>query len=551
MTRTVRINRVGCGPPSWHSKAARNSSSQIAWRRLGHRTKLDDKATGLPRHACNERRGTVSAEATLDGTRTGGAAPSTKWAILAIVATAQLMIVLDASVVNIALPHAQQALRFSDSSRQWVLTAYTLTFGGLLLLGGRVADFFGRRRMFLVGLIGFAAASAVGGAAQSSAWLFAARAVQGMFAAIMAPAVLSLITTTFVEARDRARAFSAYGAVSGAGWAIGVVLGGALTQFLNWRWTLLINAPIAIVLVLASLPVIPESHEKSWRHFDVLGAVLATAGTATLVYGFTEASVQSWTASSTLGSIAAGIALLAAFVVSQVRSNRPILPMRIVLDRNRGGSYLAFLLGTIAMFGVLLFLTYYFQNVHHYSPFGTGIAFLPFPLGLIVSTAIAARTLPLLGPKALAGIGFTLGAAGLLWLTRLTPATSYWTQIAPAMTLASLGLGQVFVPMSSTALLGVAPSDAGVASALVNTTQQIGGSLGVAFLNTVAITATAHYAIGHSGSSLAAAVHGFTAAFEIAAGVMAVAAIAVTALLQPRAGAVPVRRSSTTDRQFY
>jgi EmrB/QacA subfamily drug resistance transporter len=477
----------------------------------------------------------MSAESTLDKTMTGGAAPSAKWAVLAIVATAQLMIVLDASVVNIALPHAQLALRFSDSSRQWVLTAYTLTFGGLLLLGGRIADFFGRRRMFLAGLVGFAAASALAGAAQSSAWLFAARAVQGVFAAIMAPAVLSLITTTFTEGRDRARAFSVYGAVSGAGWAVGVVLGGALTQFLSWRWTLLINTPIAVVLVLASLPVIPESHETSRRHFDVLGAVLATGGAAALVYGFTEASVRSWAAASTLGSIAVGVVLLAAFVISQVRGSHPMLPMRIVLDRNRGGSYLAFFLGTIAMFGVLLFLTYYFQDVHHYSPLQTGIAFLPFPLGVIVSTAIAARTLPLLGPKALAGIGFTLGAAGLLWLSRLTPGASYWTQIAPAMTLVSLGLGQVFVPMSSTALLGVVPSDAGVASALVNTTQQIGGSLGVAFLNTVAITATAHYTIGHPASSLTAIVHGFTAAFEIAAGVMAVAAIAVTALLRSRA----------------
>lgn len=479
-------------------------------------------------------------------------ATSPKWAILAIVATAQLMIVLDASVVNIALPHAQQALGFSDSSRQWVLTAYTLTFGGLLLFGGRIADFFGRRRMFITGLAGFAAASALGGAAQSSAWLFGARAVQGVFAALLAPAVLSLITTTFTGSKERARAFSVYGAISGAGWAVGVILGGALTQYLSWRWTLLINAPIAVVLIVASLPVIPESRDNGRRHFDILGAVLATSGAALLVYGFTQASIQSWTAASTLGSIAAAIALLAAFVVSQARTTHPMLPLRIVLDRNRGGSYLAFLLGTMAMFGVLLFLTYYFQNVHGYSPLGAGIAFLPLPLGVIISTAIAARTLPLLGPRVLAGIGFTLGAAGLLWLTRLSPGASYWTQVAPPMLLISLGLGQVFVPMSSTALLGVAPSDAGVASALVNTTQQTGGSLGVAFLNTVATTAMARYALSHHGPSPAAAVHGFTTAFGIGAATMAVAAVAVTALLRPRSAdnTGPVPQDAVPDQRL-
>jgi EmrB/QacA subfamily drug resistance transporter len=477
------------------------------------------------------------------------AASSAKWAILAIVAVAQLMIVLDASVVNIALPHAQHALGFSDSSRQWVLTAYTLTFGGLLLLGGRIADFFGRRRMLITGLAGFAAASALGGAAQSGAWLFGARAIQGVFAAIMAPAVLSLITTTFTGPKERARAFSVYGAISGAGWAVGVVLGGALTQYLSWRWTLLINTPIAVALIMAALPVIPESHGGGQRHFDFLGTVLATGGTATLVYGFTQASIQSWTAASTLGSIGAAAALLIAFVASQARGTHPMLPLRIVLDRNRGGSYLAFLLGTMAMFGVLLFLTYYFQNIHGYSPLEAGITFLPFPLGVLISTAIAARTLPLLGPRILAGIGFTLGAAGLLWLTRLTPGASYWTQVAPPMLIVSLGLGQVFVPMASTALLGVAPSDAGVASALVNTTQQTGGSLGVAFLNTVATTSMAHYALAHHGLSPAAAVHGFTAAFEVSAAIMAVAAVAVTALLRPRAagGAAPAATPTSED----
>ncbi len=460
--------------------------------------------------------------------------PDRRWLALAVIGVAQLMIILDASIVNIALPHAQAALHISDASRQWALTAYTLTFGGLLLLGGRIADYLGRKRTFLVGLFGFAAASALGGAAQNAGWLFGARALQGIFAAVLAPAVLSLITTTFTEPKERAKAFGVYGAISGAGGAIGLIAGGALTEYLSWRWTLLVNTPIAIAVAIASLPLLKESRVEGDRQYDVPGALLATLGLASLVYGFTEASLHSWTAAFTLTLIIAGVALLAAFVgwESNRRNRNPLLPMRIVLNRNRGGSYLAFLLATLVMFTVFLFLTYYFQGVLGYSALKAGVAFLPFPVGVIVSSAIASRTLPIFGPRVLGTAGFILGALGVLWLTQLSADSSYWAHVVPSELLISLGMGQVFVPLSSTALVGVPNHDAGVASALVNTMQQVGGSLGIAFLNTIATSATAHYALSHGGPSKAATTHGFTTAFAVGTGVLVLAAIIVLTLIQ-------------------
>ncbi|MDQ1697370.1 MAG: hypothetical protein QOJ03_2723 [Frankiaceae bacterium] len=459
-----------------------------------------------------------------------------RWLALAVIGVAQLMIILDASIVNIALPHAQVALHISDANRQWALTSYTLTFGGLLLLGGRIADYFGRKRTFLVGLFGFASASALGGFAQSAGWLFGARALQGVFAAVLAPAVLSLITTTFTEAHERAKAFAVYGAISGTGAAIGLIAGGALTEYLSWRWTLLVNTPIAIAVAIASFGLIKESRAEGDRHFDVPGAIVATAGLATLVYGFTEASLHSWTAPLTLTLLAMAVVLLVGFVGWEARAKNPMLPLRIVLDRNRGGSYLAFFLATLAMFAVFLFLTYYFQGVLHYSALKAGVAFLPFPLGVITSSTIASRTLPRFGPRVLAGGGFSLAVLGMLWLTQLPADSAYLTHVVPSMLLISLGMGHVFVPLSSTALLGVPNHDAGAASALVNTMQQVGGSLGVAFLNTIATSATVSYATSHGGPSAAATVHGFTSAFSVGAGIMAGAAIVVVALIRPDTG---------------
>jgi EmrB/QacA subfamily drug resistance transporter len=464
-----------------------------------------------------------------------------RWLALVVIGIAQLMIILDASIVNIALPHAQAALHISDATRQWALTAYTLTFGGFLLLGGRIADFVGRKRVFLIGLGGFAASSALGGAAQSAGWLFGARAIQGAFAALLAPAVLSLITTTFTEARERAKAFAVYGAISGAGGAAGLIAGGLLTEYLSWRWTLFVNVPIAIAVAIASLPLLKESRAGGDRTYDVPGAILATGGLAALVYGFTEASIHSWTAPLTLTLISIGVLALVAFVYWESRTSHPMLPLRVVLDRNRGGSYLGFLLATMAMFAFFLFLTYYFQQVLGYSALKAGVAFLPFPAGVIISSTIASRTLPVFGPRILATAGFVSAMLGLLWLTQLPVHSAYALHVVPAELLISLGMGHVFVPLSSTALIGVPNHDAGVASALVNTMQQVGGSLGVAFLNTIATTATANYAISHGGPSLAGVVHGFTTTFAIGVGIFAAAAVLVFLLIRaqvrPGAGA--------------
>ncbi|HTR71153.1 MAG TPA: MFS transporter [Mycobacteriales bacterium] len=457
-----------------------------------------------------------------------------RWLALGVIGTAQLMIVLDASIVTIALPHAQESLHISNSDRQWVQTAYTLTFGGLLLLGGRVADYFGRKRTFLIGLLGFASASALGGMAQSPGWLFGARALQGGIAALLAPAVLSLITTTFTGAKDRAKAFAVYGAISGTGGAIGLIAGGVLTEYLSWRWTLFVNVPIAIAVFFAAIPLLHESRAEGDRRYDLVGAALATVGLALLVYGFSNASTHSWTAPVTVGCITVAVVLLAGFVLWELYgAANPLLPMRIVLDRNRGGAYLSFFLATLGMFAVFLFLTYYMQLVHGWTPLKSGFAFLPFPLGVITSATIASRTLPRLGPRPLALGGFLVASAGMFWLTQLQVDSGYLTHLAPSMLLISLGMGQVFVSMSSTALIGVPQHDAGVASAMVNTMQQVGGSLGVAFLNTIATTATATYAAAHvlatPGESMT---HGFTKAFAFSTAVMLIAALVVGLLIR-------------------
>jgi EmrB/QacA subfamily drug resistance transporter len=457
-----------------------------------------------------------------------------RWLALAVIGVAQLMIILDASIVNIALPAAQADLGISDGDRQWVLTAYTLAFGGLLLLGGRVADYFGRKRTFVVGLLGFAAASALGGIAPSAGFLYGARALQGVFAAVLAPAVLSLITTTFTQPEERAKAFAVYGAISGTGAAIGLIAGGALTEFASWRWTLLVNTPIALLVAFAAVPLLRESRAEGDRRYDLPGALLATVALVSLVYGFTNASTDAWSAPLTLVLIAAGVVLLGVFLAWERRADNPLLPLRIVLDRNRGGSYLAFLLATLAMFSMFLFLSFYFQDIHGYSPLKAGFAFLPFPLGIITSATIASRLLPRFGPRPLALTGFAMAAVGLLWLTQLEPGSSYLLHLVPSLLVISLGMGQVFVPLSSTALLGVPDHDAGVASALVNTMQQVGGSLGIAFLNTVATTSTRSFAESHGGLSPAAVTHGFTSAFGYGVALFVAAWIAVAVLIRAR-----------------
>jgi len=454
-----------------------------------------------------------------------------RWKALGVIAIAQLMVVLDASIVNLALPSAKRALHISNENQQWVITAYTLAFGGLLLLGGRIADYVGRKKVFMIGLIGFAAASALGGLSPSAGWLFGARALQGAFGALLAPAALSLITVNFVIPKERAKAFGVFGAIAGGGAAIGLLLGGVLTQYFSWRWCLAVNTPIAIVAALLAIPYVTESKASGAHSYDLPGAFTATFGLLSLVYGFTKAAIDGWSSSVTLTFFGISVVLLVAFVVIELRTKSPLLPMRVLLERNRGGSYLASLIVGSGLFAMFLFLGLYLQVILGYSPIKTGFAFLPFSITIILTAGLAANLLPKVGPRPLLVIGLIFAAVGLLYLTRITPQTSYTTHVLPAMIVMSFGLALVFIPLSSTALHNVGHDDAGVASALINTSQQVGGSLGTALLNTVAATATAGYAAGHAslGKMLmpTALTYGYTRAFIAGAGLLAVAAIVV------------------------
>jgi EmrB/QacA subfamily drug resistance transporter len=466
-----------------------------------------------------------------------------RWFILAVVVVASLMVVLDASIVTIALPSAQRSLHISVANRQWVITAYTLAFGGLLLLGGRIADYGGRRRMFILGLMGFAAASTLGGAAVNQSMLFGSRAMQGAFAALMAPAALSILTITFQhDAGERAKAFGAYGAVSGAGAAIGVLAGGVLTQYASWRWCLFINVPIALLAAVAAIRVIGESRAGGTTHYDVPGALLSTAGLVSLVYGFTKAVTDGWSSTPTLTLLSVGVVLLAVFVVVEARSANPLLPLRIVLERNRGGSFLAATLLVVGLFAMFIFISYYMQSILGYSAAKAGVAFLPFALGVIVAAGASTNLLPKLGPRVMMTTGLALAALGLLWLTQIGVHTSYWTHVFPQLVVMSLGMGLAFTSLSNTALTNVREQDSGVASAMLNTTQQVGASLGAALLNTIAATATATYLTAH-GPRFApeAAIHGYTRAFGVGAAIVAVGAVASAVLVNakpanPKAG---------------
>jgi EmrB/QacA subfamily drug resistance transporter len=432
--------------------------------------------------------------------------------ILVVLAIAQLMIVVDASIVNVALPSAEKALHITTADRQWVITAYTITFGGLLLLGGRIADYMGRKRSMIIGLLGFAGASALGGLAPTSALLFAARSLQGAFAALLAPAALSLLTVTFTEAKERARAFGVYGAIAGGGLAIGLVAGGLLTQYASWRWCLLVNVPIALVAALAASRLIPESRVLGRTRYDLPGAVTSTLGMVALVYGFTEASTKGWSAALTVAALVAGLGLLGAFLLIETRSSHPLLPLRVITERNRGGSYLATTLVGVGIMGTFLFLTFYLQQTLHYSALRTGFSYLPFSLGVVAGAAVASKVLNQIRPRIPMAVGLTLAIAGMLWFSQIGVHSAYWIHIFPAELVMSFGMGLVFVTVNSTALVGVKAADAGVASALINSTQQVGGSIGTALLNTVATTATVSYVKAH-GAGPAAAVHGYSVAF--------------------------------------
>ncbi len=455
---------------------------------------------------------------------------------LAVIAVAQLMVVLDAAVVIIALPSAQRSLHISNANRQWTLTAYTLAFAGLLLLGGRIADYVGRKRMFLISLIGFAGASALGGLAQNAAMLFSARALQGAFAAVLAPSALSLLTVAFTVPKERARAFGVYGAIGGGGAAIGLILGGVLTQYASWRWTLLINVPLAIITFVFATTFLTESKSPVRHGYDIPGAITVTGGLLALVYAFTEAGLDGWASSTTLALFGISAVLLALFVVVERRATHPLLPLRIILERNRGGSFLASLLVGVAMLGTFLSLTYYFQGTLHYSAMKSGLAFVPFSLGVITGATSASRLLPRFGPRFVIMTGLCMSAIGLAIFTLLGVHSTYVDLVLPAIVIISVGMGLSFVAMSSTSLLGVEEADAGVASALVNTTQQTGGSLGAALINTIATGATASYLVihGHSASArVAGAIHGYTTAFTFSAIMLVLAAVTAFTLIRP------------------
>jgi len=459
-----------------------------------------------------------------------------RWWILVILGIAQLMVVLDATIVNIALPSAQKALEFSNDNRQWIVTAYALAFGSLLLLGGRVGDLFGRKSTFIAGLLGFALASAIGGAAQSFEVLVAARALQGAFGALLAPAALSLLTTTFTNADERGKAFGIYGAIAGGGGAVGLLLGGVLTEYLSWRWCLYVNLLFAIPAALAALALLHNQTHAAKARIDLPGTLTASGGLFALVYGFSNAETHGWGAATTLGFLAAGVALLAAFVAIQRRVEHPLLPLRVVLDRNRGGSYLAVGLVGAGMFGVFLFLTYYLQQTLGFSPIQTGLAFLPM-VGALMATATTATTqlLPRTGPRPLLTLGMVLAAAGMVLLAQLGVDSSYAAHVLPALIVTGLGLGLVMAPAMNSATLGVDAADAGVASATVNTMQQIGGSMGTALLSTLASSAVTSYVASRPPSAALAAqaaVHGYTTAFWWSAGIFAVGAIVCGLLLR-------------------
>ena len=458
-----------------------------------------------------------------------------RWVALAVIAVAQLMVVLDASIVIIALPSAQHSLHISTDNRQWVMTAYTLAFGGLLLLGGRIADYVGRKRIFIVGLLGFAASSALGGVAVNAPMLFGARGLQGAFAALLAPAALSLITVTFTEVKERATAFGVYGGISGGGAAIGLIAGGLLTEYASWRWCLLVNVPIAIATALVALPIVHESKAHGNTNYDIPGAITVTGGLLALVYGFTHAAASSWTAGSTLLYLGIGIVLLAAFVAIELRAKNPLLPMRVILERTRGGSFLSSLMVGSGLMGMFLFLTYYFQGNLGYSALKTGFAFLPFSMGIILAATAASKLLPRTGPRPVMVAGFGAAMLGMLWLTQIGAHTSYATHVLPAEILISVGMGLAFVPMSSTALFGVSPHDAGVASATLNATQQVGGSLGTALLNTVFASSTAAYLATRVDTPAvreAAQIHGYVIGFVIGAGCLGVALLSALFLVK-------------------
>src|SRR3954447_20221664 len=502
------------------------------------------------------------------GVATPGQPYPRRWLALAVIAVTVLMIILDATIVNIALPSVSKDLGISAATQQWIVTAYTLTFGGFLLLGGRIADFWGRKRTYLVGAAGFAIASALGGLAQNEAMLFGARALQGAFGALLAPASLALITVLFTDMKERAKAFAVYGAIAGGGSAVGLLLGGVLTEYADWRWCFWVNLPVALLAVLLAIPIVPESKAPGDTRYDIPGAVLITVGLASIVYGFTrvaqasqtnatEASAANAQAAAAGGAlvtpesgwtdglawlfIIGGLVLVALFVVWELRTRNPLLPMRIVLDRNRGGAYLTSTLVGAGLIGAFFFLSLYFQQVLGYKPVEADFASLPTTLGVLMSAGAASALVPKLGPRPLMVLGGLLAAGGLFTLSFVDLDTSFWQMPFPGQLLLGLGLGFTFVPLSNLALVGAGVHDAGAASAMLNATQQVGASIGTALLATLSVGAITGYLtdVATSGGNpqdpavgLQAQVAGYTTAFFWGAALLMLGALVSAVLIK-------------------
>ncbi len=467
-----------------------------------------------------------------------------RWWTLVIVALAQLMVVLDSTVVNIALPSAQTDLGFTNGERQWIITAYSLAFGSLLLLGGRVSDLIGRKRTFIIGLIGFAAASAIGGAAGNFGILVGARALQGAFGALLAPTALAVLTTTFVIPKERARAFGVFGAIAGAGGAVGLLLGGFLTQDLNWRWNLYINVFIAVFAIIGAALFVPHGTQAGPRpKLDIPGTLLVSGALFSLVYGFSNAESEKWSSPLTWGFIALAVVLLTAFVLWQRRATHPLLPLAILVDRNRAAAYSSILIAAVGMFGIFLFVTYYLQTSLHFTPIQAGLSFLPM-IGMLILAAQFGTNffVPRFGPKIMVPFGMVLGTIGMLYLTHLDLNSTYAADVLPPLMILGFAMGSIMPAAMQTATLGVDRHFAGVASAMVNTSQQVGGSIGTALLNTLAASAATAYVAAHVPTTAAgaarvaaeAAVHSYATAYFWGAGFFAVGAILAAVVFRRR-----------------
>jgi EmrB/QacA subfamily drug resistance transporter len=462
-----------------------------------------------------------------------------RWWVLVVLGIAQLMIMLDATVVNIALPEAQQDLGFSDGSRQWVITGYALAFGSLLLLGGRLGDLLGRRTLFVIGLAGFGAASILGGSASSFEIFVAARAAQGVFAALLAPAALSLVSVTFTEPSERAKAFGIFGALGATGGAVGLLLGGMLTEWASWRWVMYVNVAFAAPALIGALLLLARPVTTMKPKLDIPGIAVVSAALFAIVYGFAHVESTSWTDPVALGSMIVGALLLVVFVGLEIKAAHPLLPLRVVLDRTRGGSFVAVFVIGMGMFSIFLFLTYYFAASLGYSPIKTGLAYLPMVAAVAVSsTMMSSLVLPKVGPKIVVSASFLAAAAGMALLTRLELDSTYAADILPGLILLGLGLGGVMSTAFQGATSGLHHDDAGVASALINTGQQVGGSISTALLTTVASSATTDYLSSHKLSALAAAqagVEGYTATLAWGSGFFVVGAVIAAFLIPNRA----------------